>query len=94
MFQNDKNGLEVKGESPEELPLLEGEIPDDEILEMAIQLEQSVTESITVGAAPALPYSAHSNNNFNLCVPQVMNVPWPAQGITMNNCNVTINYSK
>lgn len=94
MAENDENMPILENKNDKNTCLLDGEIPDDEILEMAIQMEENVTQTYTVGGPPAVSTSVQQNNNFDLCVPQILNAPWPAGGITMNNCSVTINISK
>ena len=72
-------------ETSSEVEVIGEVMPDEEFLSLALQLESQIAEE-SVRPQPPKP------NCFDINVPGVMNVPWPA--LNFNNCNVTINISK
>ena len=60
---------------------------------MAVDLEQGLVQTCTVGGPPA-QFGVQQQGNFDVSVPGLLELPMNGPGIYLNNCNVTINIQK
>ena len=69
----------------------QNELSDGELLEMALDLEQSIVQQ-SVCVSSSTTNMVQNGGAFDMSVPGVANMPWPS--FTFNNCTVTVNLSK
>ena len=70
----------------------ENDLPDEEILSMALEIEENL-EVMRENINPVVPVTSANGGNFDLSVPGLVHLPF-APNLTFNNCNVTINMGK